>query len=77
MSGSFDLDEKNFENLIHLHLKELLRVARGENAHDVFSVSEKRRLDKAGILSYVDGVRNLHLTSKTKTKLLGLGYTIP
>ena len=76
MSGSFNLEEKNFENLVHLHLDEILLVAGGRNAHDIFSISEKKRLTRSNILRYSNSVKNLIVTTKTREYLASLGYNI-
>jgi len=70
LSYTFDVDEKNFENLLYSHLQALKRVAKGENAHHIFSPSDKRRLMDCDILRYYKGVRYVRITEKAKTKML-------
>ncbi len=47
---SFDMERKNFENMVHHHYSKLRLIQRGWNAFKVFTFSERKRLKREGIL---------------------------
>ena len=44
------MESKNFENLVHHNSSKLKLIQRGWNAFKVFSLSERKRLKREGIL---------------------------
>jgi hypothetical protein len=49
---SLNLDERNFENLVRFYKEDLMRVAQGESATEVFTPNERGKLRDSGILRY-------------------------
>ena len=47
---SFDIERKNFENLVHHNYSKLKLIQRGWNAFKIFTLSERKCLKREGIL---------------------------
>jgi len=47
---NFDMERKNFENLVHHNYSKLKLIQRGWNAFRIFTFSERKRLKREGIL---------------------------
>jgi hypothetical protein len=64
--AEFNLEEKNFENMVFMHRGQLRRVLKGVNVYKVFSAREINKLRNDRILIYSRNKRNLVVSEKAQ-----------
>ena len=64
--AEFNLEEKNFENMVFMHRGQLRRVLKGVNAYKVFSAREINKLRNDRILIYSRNKRTLVVSEKAQ-----------
>ena len=62
ISIRFDLEARNFENLVYFYADRLVQVQRGRSVFELFNRRERNRLREYGILGYRRGSRDMVLT---------------
>lgn len=67
---SFDMERKNFENLVHHNSSKLRLIQRGWNAFNVFTLTERKRLKREGILLSGSNINSRLIISKEASKIL-------
>jgi len=67
---SFDMERKNFENLVHHNSSKLRLIQRGWNAFKVFTLTERKRLKREGILLNGPRINSRLFISKEASKIL-------
>ena len=50
MAHDFDIEQRNFENLCHMHKTSLLRIIQGIDGYKILEAKERYKLIEAGIL---------------------------
>ena len=66
ISNCFDLEARNFENLVYFYADRLVQVQRGRSVFELFNKREIGRLREYGILGYRRGSRDMILTSRAE-----------
>lgn len=67
---SFDLETKNFENMVHHNSSKLRLIQKGWSASRVFTLSERKRLKREGILLSSSSINDGFIISKKAAKIL-------
>lgn len=67
----FDLEKKNFENLVYYYAARLKLIQKGNTPYKVLRSSERYNLQKAGILVFQRGARTLALSQEAVDLLNG------
>ena len=52
----FDIEEKNFENMVIFNKSKLLQIIKGKSAYKLFSSSARKRLRDTGVLVFENDV---------------------
>ncbi len=64
------MERKNFENLVHHNSSKLRLIQRGWNAFKVFTLTERKRLKREGILLSGSNINSRLIISKEASKIL-------
>ncbi len=64
------MERKNFENLVHHNSSKLRLIQRGWNAFKVFTLTERKRLKREGILLSGSNINSRLIISKEARKIL-------
>jgi len=64
------MERKNFENLVHHNSSKLRLIQRGWNAFKVFTLTERKRLKREGILLNGPRINSRLFISKEARKIL-------
>ena len=62
----FNLETRNFENLVYFYASKLRRVLAGENVSSVFTGTERSKLVIVGILEYGKSRKDIVVSLKTQ-----------
>ena len=62
--SGFDVEEKNFENMVLFNKNKLLQIIKGKSAYKLFSSSARKRLRDTGILVFENDVTGLVVSEK-------------
>ena len=79
VSSRFDLEARNFENLVYFYADRLVQVQRGRSVFELFNKREIGRLREYGILGYRRESRDMVLTiraERARDFLAGLGFSL-
>ena len=66
ISNRFDLEARNFENLVYFYADRLIQVQRGRSIFELFNKREIGRLREYGILGYRRESRDMVLTIRAE-----------
>ena len=66
ISNRFDLEARNFENLVYFYADRLVQVQRGRSVFELFNKREIGKLREYDILGYRRGSRDMVLTSSAE-----------
>ena len=66
ISDRFDLEARNFENLVYFYADRLIQVQRGRSIFELFNKREIGRLREYGILGYRRESRDMVLTIRAE-----------
>lgn len=66
ISNRFDLEARNFENLVYFYADRLVQVQRGRSVFELFNKRERNRFREYGILGYRRGFRERVLTRRAE-----------
>ena len=66
ISNRFDLEARNFENLVYFYADRLIQVQRGRSIFELFNKREIGKLREYGILGYRRESRDMVLTIRAE-----------
>ena len=66
ITNRFDLEARNFENLVYFYADRLIQVQRGRSIFELFNKREIGRLREYGILGYRRESRDMVLTIRAE-----------
>ena len=66
ISDRFDLEARNFENLVYFYADRLIQVQRGRSIFELFNKREIGKLREYGILGYRRESRDMVLTIRAE-----------